>query len=228
MKPRVAGWKQREGSGSGTSVQLSSGDLHRRLCCCCERFLGSTKQLTAAWWNRSSPSHRGKSLQCHSPTWRPLLWDSGTPNVPTTPNNTFLHHDMWSGAHSRDASSPAALHHYYNKRLQAWRLGTTAPHVIPPFLKRNNLYPQVHWLLSLSHELLSVALPEFSNMYPKTDHSCLITRRKRTYCPMTRDHGDHMRGRLGEISICGSELSQQHLFFCVCYSAKDNEKESAE
>ena len=97
-------------------------------------------------WNRSSPSCREKSLQCRAPTRPPLLRGSGTPNVPTTPNNTCLHKSgfplrgLWGcrqhlmprglpgttrglGEHPpRAASSPASVHHYHNKRTQGLKV----------------------------------------------------------------------------------------------------------
>lgn len=167
-------------------------------------------------WNRSCPS-----LQCRAPTWPPLLRDFGNPNVPTAPNNTCLHK---SGFPLRDLRGcrrqlvprglpiatcgrgwePPGLHLAQlqctvtiTNAPRAWRLGPTAlqSHVVPPCLKRSHLCPPDHQLPSLSHELLSAALPEFSNTHPKTDHSHFITWTNKGLPP----HGDHMRGRMGEV-----------------------------
>lgn len=188
------------------------------------------------WQNRSSPPHRGKPLQCHAPIEPPLFRNFGTSNVP--PALRCLHRSGFPVRHFWGCRQPLMSRNHSPERgltghppraastpiqstvttAKAARAGTSGPaalcsHAILWFLKRSRLpssRPQaaafITWAVS------SAALPELSNV--RTDHSHPSLGDKRTYCPVTRGHRDHMRGRLGEISICSTELSQ-HLFLCL-------------
>lgn len=208
MKLGVAGWKQREGSGSGNNVQLSGGALRWTPCCGC--WETPRVQKTAGWICGIEALPLTERSLCSAALPYDLAYSEslGLLNVPTTPNNTaFSRVDfLWEiyGAvgstlcHGDYLSRPmvwvvippglhlAQLQYTITNGPSAWRLGATAlhSHAIPPFLKRSHLCAPDHWLLSLAQKLLSAALPEFSNTHLKTDHSHPITPRNKDLLPL--------------------------------------------
>lgn len=118
MKLGVAGWKQRGGSCSGTNVQLRSGALHRQLCCWCWEQK-TTGQIGGTGALPLTESLCSAILPCDHPYSETLGLLMFPP--PQTPP-AFTQHDMWSCGHPLDASSPASVHHYYNKCPQGLKI----------------------------------------------------------------------------------------------------------
>lgn len=250
MKLGVAGWRQREGSGSGSNVQLSGGALHWRSCCGCRET--PWVQKTTGWIHGiEALLLRERSLQCHAPTWPPYSETLGLPIFPpprTTPaftrvdflseiygvvGSTSCHGDylaqqvVWVGIPPRLHLAQLQYTVIRTNAPRAWRLGSTAlhSHLIPPFLKRSHLCPTDHWLPSLLHELLSAALPEFNNMHPKTDHSRPVTRRNKDIQPLWLGDTDmEITGGEGweRSPSAAANWVNISLSLCGCYGTKEN------